>query len=216
MFEAFKYGELLKDSANIYNGLQTSDNNRFLRFWFEIEKNKFGLNFSSCNETKNSPFKWFPFNSGGSFKKWYGNQYYVVNWENDGYELRNFKKSLLRNFSFYFKECLTWSKLTSSATAFRFFPKGFIFGGASGAIFSEMEYEYLIGLLNSNISKIILSFISPTLNFEAGHISSIPIIFEDNNQIRIYVQVYIIEIFLTQKFLIIYFKHINFSLFYIF
>ena len=186
VFDAFKYGKLLKDSANIYNGLQTSDNNRFLRFWFEIEKNKFGLNFSSCNETKNSPFKWFPFNSGGSFKKWYGNQYYVVNWENDGYELRNFKKSLLRNFSFYFKECLTWSKLTSSATAFRFFPKGFIFGGASGAIFSEMEYEYLIGLLNSNISKIILSFISPTLNFEAGHISSIPIIFEDNIQIGIY------------------------------
>jgi len=161
----------------VKQGLATADNKRFLRFWFEIDFNNIG--FSVLN-TKNTNKKWFPYNKGGSFRKWWGNQDYVINWENDGEELKNFKKSVLRNSSFYFNESLSWSKVSSGKIAFRYYPNGFIFDVAGCSVFLEEHLHYIFGFLNSNICETILDLISPTLNYEVGHISSLPIIIETN------------------------------------
>ena len=119
--------------------------------------------------------KWYPYNKGGSFRKWFGNHDLVVNWQTNGYELRNFKKSVLRNQQFYFKESLSWSKVSTSNIAFRYYPKGFIFDVAGCSLFLEDNLEYIFGFLNSKVSACILDLISPTINYEVGHISSLPV-----------------------------------------
>ncbi|MDD6049274.1 MAG: BREX-1 system adenine-specific DNA-methyltransferase PglX [Methanobrevibacter ruminantium] len=192
VFEAFQKGTPLIDIGDIKQGLATADNNRFLRQWFEV--NNFNINFSceSCVESKNSNLKWYPYNKGGDFKKWYGNQNYVVNWLNDGYEIRNFRnsagklKSRPQNSNFYFHESLSWSKISSGSIGFRFFPKGFLFDVAGCSVFVDKNKEYILGFLNSTVSKDIFNLISPTLNYEVGHVSSVPLIFNENEKIGIY------------------------------
>ena len=188
VFEAFQSGENLGNLANIKVGLQTGDNNKFLRQWFEVDNLKINFSCGSCDESKNSDLKWYPYNKGGNFKKWYGNQNYIINWKKDGFEVRNFKKSVIRNSNFYFHESLSWSKISSGSIGFRFFPKGFLFDVAGCSVFVNKNQEYILGFLNSNVSKDIFNLISPTLNYEVGHVSSVPLIFEDNNEIRIYVR----------------------------
>ena len=194
VLEAFQKGKKLIDFSDIKVGLQTGDNNRFLRQWFEVDH--FNINFSceSCVESKNSNLKWYPYNKGGDFKKWYGNQNYVVNWLNDGYEIRNFRnssgklKSRPQNSNFYFHESLSWSKISSGSIGFRFFPKGFLFDVAGCSVFVDKNKEYILGFLNSTVSKDIFNLISPTLNYEVGHVSSVPLIFNENEKIGIYVR----------------------------
>ena len=193
MFEAFQNGTPLSDMGDIKQGLATADNNRFLRQWFEVNSSKINFSCESCDESRNSDLKWYPYNKGGDFKKWYGNQNYVVNWLNDGYEIRNFKnsagklKSRPQNSNFYFHESLSWSKISSGSIGFRYFPKGFLFDVAGCSVFVDENRYYILGFLNSNVSKDIFNLISPTLNYEVGHVSSIPLIFDErNNQIGIY------------------------------
>ena len=186
MFEAFKNGIPLIDIGDIKQGLATADNNRFLRQWFEVNSSNINFSCGSCDESKNSDLKWYPYNKGGNFKKWYGNQNYIINWKNDGFEVRNFKKSVIRNSNFYFHESLSWSKISSGSIGFRFFPKGFLFDVAGCSVFVDKNRDYILGFLNSNVSKDIFNLISPTLNYEVGHVSSVPLIFEDNDEIGIY------------------------------
>ena len=193
VFEAFEKGTPLIELSDIKQGLATADNNRFLRYWFEVDYHNIGFNYKSCDESKNSNLKWFPYNKGGDFKKWYGNQDFIVNWENDGYEIRNFYgsngklKSRPQNSNFYFQPSISWSKVSSGSIAFRYYPTGFLFDVAGCSIFKDNKKEYLMGFLNSSVSKEILSMISPTLNYEVGHISSLPIILDMNKKIAIYV-----------------------------
>ena len=189
MFEAFKNGIPLIDIGDIKQGLATADNNRFLRQWFEVNSSNINFSCGSCDESKNSDLKWYPYNKGGNFKKWYGNQNYIINWKRDGFEVRSFKKSVIRNSNFYFHESLSWSKISSGSIGFRFFPKGFLFDVAGCSVFVDKNRDYILGFLNSNVSKDIFNLISPTLNYEVGHVSSVPLIFEDNDEIRIYMQV---------------------------
>ncbi len=170
----------LESLANVKQGLATADNNRFLRYWWEVDFNNIGFSSINCEDSKNTNKKWFPYNKGGSFRKWWGNQEYIINWEKDGEELRNFKKSVLRNSQFYFHQSLSWSKISSGKIAFRYYPNGFIFDVAGCSVFVDDYLNYIFGFLNSNACENILDLISPTLNYEVGHIASLPIIIDEN------------------------------------
>ena len=181
----FKKCDSISKNVDIKVGLQTGSNPKFLRLWYEVDYDTVCFNCSSCEETNNINSKWYPYNKGGTFRKWYGNQEYVVNWYKDGCEIRNFKnnkgkiKSRAQNTNFYFKPSISWSKISSGKIAFRYYPQGFIFDVAGCSIFSGEDKSYILGFLNSNIIQHILEMISPTLNYEVGNISSIPYKKED-------------------------------------
>lgn len=164
-------------------GPQTGDNNRFTRMWYEVDINKIKVNAQSREEAYESKCKWFPYNKGGDFRKWYGNNDYIVDWENDGMEIRHFidDKGKLRsrpqNIDSYFQECITWSKISSGTIAFRYKPAGYIYDVAGTSIFVQKEIlNYLIGFCNSCVAMKIANILSPTINYEVGHIANFPII----------------------------------------
>ena len=182
--EIFEKNQKLGEVGEAKQGLATADNNRFLRLWNEVSYNKIGYNMSNSKEALESKKKWFPYNKGGEVRKWYGNQEYLVNWENDGYEIKNFKKAVLRNPNYYFKESISWSKVSSSNFSMRFYQKGLLFADAGMSYFSNENLKYILGLSNSKLINKILSLLSPTLNFEVGHISNIPIIKKENTLVE--------------------------------
>lgn len=180
LIECFKIGERVDSFAYPKQGLATADNNRFLRLWFEVDRTKLALSCKSGDEAASSNAKWFPYNKGGGFKKWYGNNEYVINWENDGKELRNFKGSVIRSPQFYFQNGISWCKITSSSFSMRYIPEGFLFDVAGCTLFvDEGRLLYLLGYMNSKLNAYLLQLISPTLNYEVGHVGSLPIIFSD-------------------------------------
>ena len=178
----------LNSLGDIKVGLQTGENTKFLRYWWEVDFNNIGFSSINCEDSKKSQKKWFPYNKGGDYRKWYGNQEFIVNWENDGYEIRNIVgpngriRSRAQNTQFYFHESLSWSKISSGKIAFRYYPNGFIFDVAGCSVFLEKNLNYIFGFLNSNVCGNILDLISPTLNYEVGHIASLPIIFDESKQ----------------------------------
>ena len=171
----------LESLGDIKVGLQTGENNRFLRYWFEVDFNKIGFSSKTCEESEKTGKKWFPYNKGGDY----------VNWENDGYEIRNIKgsngriRSRAQNTQFYFNESLSWSKISSGNIAFRYYPTGFIFDVAGCSVFLNDNFKYIFGFLNSKVCGSILDLISPTLNYEVGHISSLPIIIDESKKEKI-------------------------------
>ena len=185
IFNIFDTSKPLEEYANPVQGATTSDNERFLRYWHEVSFDEIGLNYSNCEEAKHSNKKWFPFNKGGGFRKWYGNHQYVINYKNDGEEIKAFHKELnktspggrLKNQQYYFSPTISWSKISSASFCVRWFPKGFIFSDAGSCIFTQNQdhIKKLMGLLNSNIVANLLSFFSPTLNFEAEQLKKLPI-----------------------------------------
>ena len=171
-------------------GLATADNARFLRLWFEVSQSRIGFGFENAASAARSQKKWFPCNKGGSFRKWYGNQEFLVNWENDGFEIKNFKDSkgkLLsrpQNTKFYFMDAISWSSVSSSLiTSFRYFPKGFIFDHAACNIFTDNPIEFL-AYLNTNLVREFTNVINPTLNMFNGAIGKLPFLnIKDTNNI---------------------------------
>ena len=173
-------------------GLQTNDTNRFTKLWFEVNVKTIGFNYKSRENAKISNKKWFPFNKGGSFRKWYGNNAYVVNWQSDGKEIRHNTDMLnssrvsnigIGNTEFYFKENGTWSAISSGYLSVRYSPHGYINSNAGMAIYGDKLF-YLISLLNSKITiqKLIKVF-NESLNFNVGDISRIPVLLKDDNVI---------------------------------
>jgi len=183
--KAFEKGVLLGMLADSKQGIATADNNRFLRLWYEVENISTKYDAENQSDAELSNKKWFPYNKGGEFRKWYGNNDYVVNWENNGSELRNFKKSVLRNPNYYFKECFSWSLVSSSVAAFRYKPKGHIFDVAGMSCFSDRNLEYLLALCNTNVVMEILKVIAPTINYQCGDIANIPVIMDEAKKERI-------------------------------
>lgn len=172
----------LSDFAEAKQGLATSDNGRFLRLWYEVNFNNIGLNYGSREDAVKSNLKWFPYNKGGEFRRWYGNNEYIINWENDGFEIKNLKdekgkqKSRPQNLQYMFKECITWSKIAQNKFAVRYQPKGFLFDVSGCSIFSSAEYNIkLLGLLNSSVIKALIDGVSPTINYEVGTIENLPV-----------------------------------------
>ena len=185
--EIFEKNKKLGEVGEAKQGLATADNNRFLRLWNEVSFSKIGYNISNSQEALESKKKWFPFNKGGEFRKWYGNQEYLVNWENDGYEIKNFydEKGKLRsrpqNTEYYFKESVTCSAISSSQNSIRYCPSGNIFDVNLRVYFLETDKNLkLLSILNSKIFHKFGEILSPTLALNANDLDRIPIIFNDD------------------------------------
>ena len=177
-------------------GLQTGENDRFVRLWYEVNNAKIKFDAHSMESAIQSQAKWFPYNKGGFFRKWYGNNDCIVNWENDGYEIRHFYdkcgklRSRPQNTNTYFKENITWSKISSGSIAFRYKPRGNIYDVAGTSIFAPHDMLfYLEAFLNSCVAGKIAEILSPTLNYEVGQISNFPLIISnERNKILSVVQ----------------------------
>ena len=163
-------------------GLVTGDSERFLRLWFEVDNGRIKWGCKSNDEATESGFRWFPYQKGGSYRKWYGNNEYVINWENDGWECKNDNfsgkrvKSHNYNGDYAFKQAITWTKISSGSFACRFVPYGFMFDDAGPICsVSEKDVYMFLALLNSNVGAYYLSVLSPTMNFLPGHINAIPV-----------------------------------------
>lgn len=163
--------DLLGDVVRICAGLQTGDNNRFLRFWHETSANKQNLSNGPHDQGK-----WFPYNKGGELRKWYGNRDYVVNWECSGKEIYEFRpRSVLRNPDFYFLEGITWSDITTKAFAARYTPQGCLFDVKGSSAFpSAQKLAGTLALLNSRLTDRYMHVLNPTATFQVGDISRIP------------------------------------------
>lgn len=169
-------------------GLVTGDTDRFLRLWFEVDIKKILWNCKNNLEAKKSQMKWFPYQKGGAYRKWYGNNEYIINWENDGWECKNDNYSGTRvkshnyNGDYAFKRAITWTKISSGKFACRYVPNGFMFDDAGPiCTVDEDNLPYTLTLLNSKVGNFYLSILSPTMNFLPGHINAIPI---DMNTIK--------------------------------
>lgn len=158
-------------------GLQTADNARFLRYWHEVSLEKIGFGMKSAAEAKESGKKWFITTKGGPFRRWYGNMYYLVNWENDGQELKEFEGAVIRNEKRYFTSSgATWSTIASGKPSFRFFDRSWLFETKGSVCFpiKEDKLYTLIGYLNSPIVVACLQTLSPTLDYHEGPMGKVP------------------------------------------
>ena len=174
---AFKNGTALSSIGKPRQGLATGENARFVRNWWEAELRDSKFDAASTNEARRSDYKWFPYHKGGDYRKWYGNNEYVIDWENDGKRVKDFPRSVIRNPQCYFQPSITWSKISSGSIAFRYKPAGHIFDVAGTSVFAEEEQlTYLQGAVNSSVILAIASMLSPTLNFEVGQIATYPIL----------------------------------------
>ena len=178
----FAFGcKTISDYGVTRKGMATGLNDEFIRLWYEVENKSIGLNLTR-EEASASNYKWFPYANGGYFKKWYGNNYYVVNWEHDGARLQNEKtddgsrvRAVNLNLDYIFKDCIVWNSITSGMNSYRICPVGFLFSSASNAYFGE-NIPYIISFLNSNVSSYFKHIINPTLNANPGDIAKLPII----------------------------------------
>ncbi len=188
MIDAFQIGKGIGDIAKPKQGLATADNNRFIRLWQEVDIRNTCFECENIEMSVSKGVKWFPYNKGGDYRKWFGNNDYLVNWYNDGEEIRNFKdekgkvKSRPQNTQYYFKECISWSLISSSSPAFRYKPNGFIFDVAGMSCFSDTDLKYLLALCNTKLVTQILRILAPTINYQVGDIANIPVIDDDEKR----------------------------------
>ena len=186
LFSTFDYGRV-SSYAEARIGLATGRNDYYLRFWYELEFCNIGFNFSR-KMAKESQYKWFPYNKGGSFRKWYGNRDYVINWLNDGYELQNTMhpdghRVWAHNFNldYIFKKNIAWSDINTGMMSFRVFEDGFLFDSSGTAAFvQDDEYYFMLGYLNTKIVNDLSKILNPTIHFTPGDFASLPYIKTDN------------------------------------
>lgn len=179
----------IKDYGFAGIGMRTGDNNRFLRLWFEVPVNSMIIGCRNKNEQIESKKKWVPYNKGGEFRKWFGNNNYVVNWLDDGEEIKENTKKVypqlgdnlgwkISNENYYYKKGVTWSGVTSGTFSCRCYEEGFIFDSGANGLFtyvSENRY-YITSLLNTKLGDYILKLINPTINTGSGTLNSVPVI----------------------------------------
>ena len=183
LIDAFN-SKMISDFGRTRQGMATSDNNRFLRLWHEVKINNIEFESDGVIFSKS---KWFPYNKGGGFRKWYGTSAHVINWEHDGKEVKAYAASLygsytrtIKNINEYFKEAIAWPYITSgNRFGARFQPKGFIFDVAGSSLFTSKDYMfYLCGLLSSKLVIKFMRIINPTMNYQVGDIAKIPVIYD--------------------------------------
>ena len=190
VIKTFEYDKI-GDVAKPRQGLATGCNDIFLRYWDEVDCNKINFAAISIKNAVESAKKWFPYNKGGDYRKWYGNNEFIVNWEHDGNLIRNFKneqgklRSRPQNTDYYFKKSFSWSLITSGGISFRYKPNGFIFDVAGMSCFTDKNLEYFLALCNTPVVDAYMKIIAPTINYQAGDIAKIPVIFkqECNEQV---------------------------------
>lgn len=184
-FGAKQLGEVLVTRE----GMATADNDRFLRLWVEVSIQSIGFNICNSIESVSSGNKWFPYQKGGEYRKWYGNLNYVVNWQNDGFEVKhNYDVQTGRirshnyNGEYGFREGLTWTSLSISKISVRYSPTGFLFDSKGAMGFAENKDDLLraIALLNSNVGAEYLKIFSPTVDFKVGDVIQVPDLATEN------------------------------------
>ena len=169
LFEDYQQAKQLGDILAVKKGLTTADNNRFLRLWFEVSDERLDR-------------KWFRTHKGGEFRKWYGNDENVLNWYDNGAELKAFKGSVIRNENFYFKRCITWNDISSSKTGFRFVAGNSISNASGPSVYDDSEkLFYVLGLCNSKVVEYIFALTCPTIHFEVGRVAELPVIEENQS-----------------------------------
>ena len=191
MFDIFKDSKTLSDVAKPRQGLATSDNDRFLKLWHEVDFSKIGFGITSIDDDRKFEYKWFPCTKGGSFRRWYGNNDYIVNWENDGEEIKAYAAKLYRNYTrtiknipFYFRKGLTWSTISSGLFSLRYVPEGFVFETKGAMCYVDDKYLYsVLALYNTKVMQQFLAVVSPTLDYHEGPLGRTPILLEDNSEI---------------------------------
>jgi hypothetical protein len=187
--EAFRKSRPLSDYAAPRQGLATTDNGKFLRFWYELPVSHIKFHMPNGQEAAQSGYRWFPYNKGGAFRKWYGNMGHVVNWQSDGAEI---KQNIITKYPYlngnpdyvakntdaYFLEAISWSKVTMGEFTVRYYPAGYVFDVSGCSIFSDNQDTLLelLGYLNSVVAKEFLSVLAPTVNYETGHVAGVPVI----------------------------------------
>ena len=190
LLEDFEKGIKTSELIEPKQGLATADNDRFLRQWYEVEEEKISYNTKSITKTKNNEYKWYPYNKGGERRQWYGNYDYLVNWKNNGNEIRNFKdgngklRSRPQNTEYYFREAVTWSDITSGRFAIRYRKKGSIHDVKGMSAFStdNIKLKYILGIMGTKISDYVFKILNPTISLQIGNFSDFPVI--ENEQIK--------------------------------
>ncbi|MDO5139730.1 MAG: BREX-1 system adenine-specific DNA-methyltransferase PglX, partial [Oscillospiraceae bacterium] len=192
IFNAFMHNRLVGDISEPRVGMATANNDRFVRLWHEVNRTNFSENSPSRDSAKASRKKWFPFAKGGEQRKWYGNNDTVVNWENDGFEIQNFKdektgriRSHNYNLDYIFSSALTWTVIGTDRTSFRYCPVGFLYSNSGYGMFcnDEKTKMFLLGFMNSKVASSILQILSPSMGFESGYLRKLPLIFEREEEI---------------------------------
>lgn len=183
---SFSGNQPLTSYFQVKEGTTTGDTKRFLRLWHEVSIGQIGFGYPSSEDAKGSGQKWFPYLKGGEFKRWYGNHEYIVNWKNDGTEIRNYSGSTPRGTDRYFQANLNWTKVSSSSFSVRYSPEGYCFDTGGLAMFpSDVQRPVVLGLLNSKVIKRLVSALSLTLNYTVGNIGSLPFKTELTDESRI-------------------------------
>ena len=186
--DAFANNPMIDDVLETRNGMSTTNNNLFLRCWFEISLLKCGLGDFTRQSAKQSQRKWFRYNKGGEFRRWFGNNDYVVNWENDGEYLKSYVAERYGSYSKeirsedrYFDESITWSGVTSSQTGFRYSPQGAIFDSGANGLFAQKAeiVKYTLGFLNTKLVVDFVKCVNPTINTGSGTIGKLPLCIKD-------------------------------------
>jgi len=173
--QSFSENMSLIDFTPPKKGIDTGKNDLFLRFWFE--PSIVSINFPFIKDEIDVSKYWYRFNKGGPFRKWFGNNNYVVNWHNDGADIREFKGSTIRNEKYFRENCLTWSDVTSSQFSARFSGEGAIHDNSGPCAFgNELNIKTSLAFLNSKISNFLLKLLNPTLHYQIGNIASLPIV----------------------------------------
>lgn len=175
----FDYG-LLKNYADTKQGFKTGDNDRFLRLWFECSESK----TSFCGDKTK---KWFPCTKGGEFRRWYGNFEYVVNWDNDGFEIKHFTdqngklRSRPQNLQVNFTKELTWSSISSGNISFRQTTDSFMYESKGPVLTPHIDYTLMLAYLNSKVYQLFIGIVAPTLDYSEGAVLRAPYM---NNDVR--------------------------------
>ena len=165
-------------------GCSTSDNDRFLRRWFEVDKHKINVRCTELRQEDTIEKYWFPYNKGGGYRKWYGFNSYLINWYDDGAEIRDIPSSVIANYKYFMKPGLTWSTLTSGSFSIRSFGEGYIFDNGGCCIFDlDEKKDYFCALLNSKLFIYIFGQLNPTLNFQSGDVGKFPVIYNPDSRI---------------------------------
>lgn len=174
--EIFASNLALSEVVKPLTGLQTSDNARFLRLWFEVCQSRIGFGFKNAASAARSQKKWFYYNKGGTTRKWFGNHELVINWFNDGKEIKSIKGPVIRNPDYYFKQSISWSLTSSIGCAFRYNPDAAIFdvNGMSMFPYNEDSTFYLLAIINTKVYRTFAKLINPTLALQCGDVIKFP------------------------------------------
>lgn len=179
----FENGKSLQEIGKPRVGIQTGDNNKFLRLWYEISFENFETKVSSPTESLKSKKSWYPHNKGGECRRWYGNNEFVVLYGFNGQVLRHTDGAAVLSDDVVFKDALTYSRLGSGQISFRKQVEGFIFDSAAVNIYPENNIQnYILGLLNTKITTLITKMLAPTMNTQPGDISKVPVLIKNESK----------------------------------